>query len=49
MTLAIYAVGAALLAVWLDVRRPAILPVFVYGFFALCRLPRLLAEPRTLR
>lgn len=84
----IYAVGAVLLAIWLDLRRPApslkralihvaaaivalqlvppaltaleaddttsirlpvvllvvVLPAFVYGFFAFCRLLRVLAE-----
>jgi hypothetical protein len=83
----IYALGAVLLAIWLDLRRPApslkralihvaaamvvlqllppaltaleadtasirlpivlllvVLPAFVYGFFAFCRLLRVLAE-----
>ena len=93
VALGIYAVGAALLAVWLDLRRPAptlraafvhafaamvalqlvpvtikaleidsstphrlaaalvalVLPVFLYSFFALCRLLRVLAAIRTIR
>ena len=89
----IYAVGAVLLAIWLDLRRPApslkramihtaaaivvlqllpptltaleaddatsirlpvvlllvVLPAFVYGFFAFCRLLRVLVELRPSR
>lgn len=93
MTVPIYAVGAVLLAIWLDARRPApslgralchagaalivlqvlppalrsleadeatslrlvgvlvllVLPAFVYAFFALCRLFRVLAALAALR